>query len=58
MCARVGFGSPIPYFYVIYFGVLLVHRDGRDGEKCARKYGKDWEKYCAAVPYRIIPYVY
>ena len=24
----------MPYFYVIYFGILLVHRDMRDGEAC------------------------
>ena len=57
-CLPCGFKSPIPYFYVAYFGVLLFHRDLRDGEQCAAKYGDDWKKYCAIVKYRLIPYVY
>lgn len=53
-----GFGSVFPYFYPIYFWILLVHRERRDNSHCAKKYGKDWEVYCAKVPYRIIPFVY
>ena len=29
----------------------------RDDEACREKYGKDWDKYCKLVPYKIIPYV-
>jgi hypothetical protein len=54
-CLPCGFGSPIPYFYAIYFTVLLVHRERRDDDKCRKKYGKDWEKYCDIVKSRIIP---
>eukprot|EP00056_Hartaetosiga_gracilis_P022551 m.31535 g.31535 ORF g.31535 m.31535 type:complete len:425 (+) comp9704_c0_seq1:100-1374(+) len=57
-CLPCGFSSPLPYFYVIYFSILLIHRERRDDHKCHNKYGKDWEKYCEKVPYRIIPYVY
>ena len=53
-----GFGSLFPYFYPIYFWILLVHRERRDNYHCASKYGKDWDAYCRRVPYRIIPYVY
>ncbi|KAG1761186.1 ERG4/ERG24 ergosterol biosynthesis protein [Suillus occidentalis] len=53
-----GFDTPITYFYVIYFAVLLIHRQRRDDENCEKKYGKDWETYKKLVPYRIIPYVY
>lgn len=53
-----GWAIPITYFYVVYFAVLLIHRDRRDDEKCHRKYGDDWEKYKKAVPYRIIPGIY
>ncbi|KAF9099786.1 erg24, C-14 sterol reductase [Mortierella sp. GBA35] len=53
-----GLSSPLPYFYPIYFAVLLIHRELRDEEKCHKKYGKDWEKYCETVRWRIIPYVY
>ncbi|KAJ3476990.1 hypothetical protein NLG97_g8961 [Lecanicillium saksenae] len=53
-----GWAIPITYFYVIYFAVLLIHRDRRDDEKCHRKYGDDWEKYKKAVRWRIIPGIY
>ena len=32
-----GFGTPITYFYVIYFAVLLIHRQLRDDEACEKK---------------------
>jgi protein-S-isoprenylcysteine O-methyltransferase Ste14 len=53
-----GFGSPIPFFYPCFFIVVLVHRVTRDMERCARKYGKDWERYCEKVPYVFIPKVF
>ncbi|KAK7463541.1 erg24, C-14 sterol reductase [Stygiomarasmius scandens] len=53
-----GFDTPITYFYVTYFAVLLIHRQMRDDENCEKKYGEDWHKYKQMVPYRIIPYVY
>ncbi|MEZ4450188.1 MAG: hypothetical protein R3B09_11995 [Nannocystaceae bacterium] len=52
------FGGVVPYFYVAYFTILLVHRERRDHAACAAKYGADWEAYCAKVPYRIVPYLY
>lgn len=53
-----GAAIPVTYFYMLYFAVLLIHREMRDEEKCRRKYGKDWERYCEKVKYRIVPYVY
>jgi delta14-sterol reductase len=53
-----GWGMIVTYFFLIYFGTLLMHREGRDEEKCRDKYGKDWEAYCKKVPSKIIPYVY
>lgn len=53
-----GFNHILPYFYVIYFAVLLVHREARDERQCRRKYGLAWDKYCRRVPYRLLPYVY
>ncbi|KAH8692829.1 c-14 sterol reductase [Talaromyces proteolyticus] len=53
-----GWGSIFTYFYVLYFGILLIHREGRDEEKCHKKYGKDWEKYKSLVRYKIIPGIY
>jgi delta14-sterol reductase len=57
-CLPTGFNTPVTYFYPIYFAVLLIHRQMRDDENCAKKYGKDWDKYKKIVPWKIIPYVY
>eukprot|EP00887_Chlorella_sp_A99_P002849 scaffold6.g2849.t1 len=57
-CLPTGFQSIVPYFYVIYFGALLVHRDRRDDHACRLKYGRDWDKYCSIVRYRIVPLIY
>jgi delta14-sterol reductase len=57
-CLTTGFSRVLPYFYIIYFVILLVHRERRDNDHCARKYGKDWETYTAKVPWRILPFVY
>ncbi|TWU73159.1 erg24, C-14 sterol reductase [Metarhizium rileyi] len=53
-----GWAIPITYFYIVYFAVLLIHRERRDDEKCHRKYGEDWEKYKKIVRWRIIPGIY
>lgn len=53
-----GFGSFLPYFYVCFFTCVLTHRVSRDMERCAKKYGKDWDTYCERVPYIFIPYVF
>jgi Delta14-sterol reductase len=57
-CLPCLFASPLPYFYAVYFTVLLVHRQRRDDRKCAIKYGEDWEKYRERVPWRILPGIY
>jgi hypothetical protein len=46
-----GAGSMMPYFYAIYFAILLVHRAWRDDHDCSHKYGADWAKYKEQVPY-------
>lgn len=53
-----GFSHLLPWYYLIYFIILLVHREARDTASCRRKYGSAWEEYCRAVPYRIVPGVY
>lgn len=53
-----GYGMIITYFYIVYFLILLIHREARDEVKCVRKYGKDWEKYQKLVPYKIVPGIY
>jgi len=57
-CLPCLFQSPIPYFYIVYLSILLVHRERRDYAMCVARYGKDWERYCAKVRYRIVPGLY
>ena len=52
------FSHILPYFYVTFLTILLVHRSFRDDERCHQKYGIFWEKYCAIVPYRLVPGLY
>jgi len=48
----------LPYFYVAFFTVMIIHRYFRDAHRCAEKYGADWERYCKLVPYIFIPFVF
>lgn len=49
------FSNALPWFYVIFLLVLLAERAVRDDERCAAKYGPDWNTYREKVPSRIIP---
>lgn len=53
-----GFDSYIPYFYVTFFVVVLVHRVTRDHIHCKEKYGADFDEYCRQVPYVFIPFIF
>lgn len=53
-----GFNHLLPYYYVIYFTILLIHRDYRDERQCRMKYGSAWDEYCRQVQYRIFPGIY
>jgi len=53
-----GFHHVLPYFYIIYFTILLIHRERRDHAMCAARYGKAWDEYCCRVPWRIVPGIY
>ncbi|KAI8816949.1 ergosterol biosynthesis ERG4/ERG24 family-domain-containing protein [Fimicolochytrium jonesii] len=58
-CLTTGFASPLPYFYALYFFILLVHRAMRDDKACRIKYGdRDWERYCRRVKWVFVPGVY
>lgn len=57
-CMCTGWSCAVPYFYAVYFAVLLIQREQRDDHACKLKYGADWDRYCALAPYRLIPYVY
>uniref|UniRef100_A0A8C4YW55 7-dehydrocholesterol reductase n=1 Tax=Gadus morhua TaxID=8049 RepID=A0A8C4YW55_GADMO len=54
-CAACGAGHLLPYFYVVYMTILLVHRCVRDEHRCSSKYGAGWKRYTDAVPYRLLP---
>jgi delta24(24(1))-sterol reductase len=53
-----GFDHFLPYMYVTFFVVMILHRASRDIARCKRKYGEDWDRYCDEVPYLFIPYVF
>ncbi|EEQ83763.1 Delta(14)-sterol reductase erg24B [Blastomyces dermatitidis] len=53
-----GWGIPVTYFFMVYFTILLLHRERRDEAKCRRKYGKDWDRYTSIVKSRIVPGIY
>lgn len=48
----------LPLFYAAFLTVLLIHRAGRDEEKCLKKYGDGYRHYMKLVPYKIVPGIY
>jgi len=56
-CLPAGMAT-VPFLYFFWIVGLLVHRTLRDEAKCSAKYGEGWDKYCKAVPYRLIPGVF
>lgn len=53
-----GFDHLLPYFYLIFMTILLVHRARRDEHRCSHKYGPAWDEYCQKVRYRLIPGIF
>ncbi|MDN3508294.1 MAG: 7-dehydrocholesterol reductase [Simkaniaceae bacterium] len=52
------FGHFMPYFYVVFLGILLVDRAFRDEQRCQEKYGDYWDAHCEKVRYKLIPYLF
>jgi len=57
-CLACGVSHIVPFFYFLYFTPLLIDRERRDDQHCARKYGDDWTAYSKRVPHRIVPFLY
>jgi delta24(24(1))-sterol reductase len=57
LLSLTGFGEGhfLPFFFVFFFGPMLVHRAHRDMVRCSEKYGADWDRYKAMVPYTFVP---
>ena len=47
--------SPFPWFYPVFFCLMITHRALRDIERCRLKYGESWTEYEKMVPYLFIP---
>ena len=58
ICIPTYYVDPIQYFYFIYLLILLFDRAKRDDDRCSKKYGNYWQKYCLSVKYKIIPFIY
>ena len=50
-----GFGSLLPYFYLLFFISMITHRQWRDEIRCKQKYGALWDAYVRTVPNVFIP---
>ena len=49
------FSHALAWFYVVFLTMLLTDRAFRDDNRCAAKYGADWDAYREQVPYKILP---
>lgn len=51
-CLPTGFSTPLTYYYVVYFGILLTHRQLRDDEACHKKWADlSYQLLCGCLPY-------
>jgi 7-dehydrocholesterol reductase len=53
-----GLDHLLPWVYVLFLTVLLLHRAGRDDRRCHAKYGRHWDEYCSRVRWRVLPGIY
>lgn len=53
--AATGTAHPIAWFYPAFFIAMITHRAARDNARCQHKYGADWDRYRARVPWTFVP---
>lgn len=53
-----GFSTFWPYLLPLWLASLLSHRARRDDKRCRAKYGELWDRYCAQVRFRMVPFLY
>lgn len=58
IASTTGTHSIVPYLLPLWLCILLPHRAWRDEQRCQKKYGQLWDKYCAKVQFRMLPFVY
>jgi 7-dehydrocholesterol reductase len=56
--ATTGFANALPYLYPLFLAILLLDRVGRDDRRCHAKYRQYWDKYCARVRWKVLPFIY
>ncbi|KAF2839102.1 c-24(28) sterol reductase [Patellaria atrata CBS 101060] len=56
--AITGFTSPFPWFYPLFFSVMIIHRARRDIARCEERYGDAWREYTKRVPWLFVPGVF
>lgn len=50
-----GFSSPFPWFYPVFFVIMITHRAWRDIQRCREKYDDAWREYEKRTPYLFVP---
>lgn len=53
-----GTNSFIPYILPLSLFILLSQRAYRDDQRCRKKYGATWTRYCQIAKFRMIPIIY
>ncbi|XP_070571098.1 delta(14)-sterol reductase TM7SF2-like [Ptychodera flava] len=53
-----GFSHILPWLYTILGVCNTVCQERNDYDKCKRKYGAAWARYCQKVKYRLVPFLY
>ena len=50
--------SFVPYILPLSLFILLSQRAYRDDQRCRKKYGQTWTRYCQISKFKMIPFIY